>query len=575
MKKLFYILLISILVGACSDDLNLVPESEISSANFFVSESDFRLYSNQFYDYFPREGRGFQDFIWRVDNNSDNQCERNNGNIFAFGVNTINDNPPTYGGGGWNFSDIRAVNFYLDNLKESPLAENAKARWEAEGRFFRAYLYFDKLRKYGDVPWFDTALSDNDEEIYKPRDPRTFVITKIMEDLDFAIAHLPQSEGNKDYIDRFVALAFKARAALYEGTFRKYHGTGDSPDELLSQAAQSCETIMNEGNYQLHTQGGPNNCYYNYFQLIDKASSNETILARTFSNELGVTHWSQRFMSTVQFTGFSKSLVDDYLCKDGLPVSLSPLFNPETDYDYLLDEMANRDPRMKQSIINPGDLRFTGPDLKYPNDLPIFNVNHPTGYNINKFRSTNRDLQVPGTGYDGIALFRLGEVYLIYAEAKAELGTITQTDLDNSINKLRSRVGMAPMVMNDLQRDPDSDFNGSIPEIPAVPVIIDEIRRERRIELAAEGMRRDDIVRWKAGQLLAQTPLGRKFNPEVYPSSVGRPWARTNEDGFLEPYQGSTRVRQFDENKNYLYPIPPDQIGLYPEGVLKQNPGWE
>ncbi len=572
MKKIIYILLFSLLISACSDKLNLVPESQISPVAFFLSERDARLFSNQFYTYLPGENRAWAQFIWGVDNNSDNQAQMGDGNVFAFGANTITDNPSAYEGGGWSFGNIRTVNYYLERVAESTIP--GKARWEAEGRFFRAYLYFDLLRKYGDVPWYDSALSEEDDDIYKPRDPRAFVITKIMEDIDFAIANLPQEGGEKTYIDRFVALAFKAWVALYEGTFRKYHGASESPNELLTQAVQASETIMEEGNYTLHTNGGPNNSYYNYFALINKDTSSETIIARNCSNDLGVTHWSQRFLG-YQMTGLTKSLADSYLCTDGLPVSLSPLFNPETDYDYLELEVANRDPRMKQSIVTPGELHFSDPDQYYPNNLPYFNSVHPTGYMINKFRSTDRTLQVPGTGYDGIAVFRLGEIYLIYAEAKAELGTITQGDLDISINLLRDRVGMPPMVMNELQRDPNSYFDGSIPEIPAVPVIIDEIRRERRVELAAEGRRRDDIVRWKAGQLLARTPLGAKFNPEVYPNAEGQPWARTNEDGFIEPYQGSTRPRQFDENKNYLYPIPPAQIGLYPVGVLEQNPGWD
>ncbi|MCW9707913.1 RagB/SusD family nutrient uptake outer membrane protein [Fodinibius salsisoli] len=577
MKKFIYFLLIVSVTVSCSDVLNLSPESEVTSVNFFKSESDFETYSNQFYDFFPREGRGFVDFIWTDDNDSDNQIARGNGNIFALGTNTVNDNPPGYHGGGWDFENIRTVNYYLDKLEASDLPESAKNRWEAEGRFFRAYLYFDKVQKYGDVPWFSEALSETDEAIYKPRDPRAFVIDKIIEDLNFAIDYLPQEVGNKENIDRFVAHAFKARAMLFEGTFRKYHDLSEPHEDLLGQAVASAEVIMNEGNYALHTDGGPDNSFYNYFTLPRPGVSSETILARHFSTDLGITHWSQRFILLQAMTGFSKSLADDFLCTDGLPISLSPMFDPATDYDHIEDEMANRDPRMHQSIWNKGDLRLADPDQYFNEDngrVPPFNQNFPTGYAIKKFSNTSRDLQVPGAADDGIHLFRLGEIYLIYAEAKAELGTITQNDLDISINRLRDRVGMPHMVMGTLQRDPNSDFDGSIAEIPQVSVLIDEIRRERRVELAAEGQRREDLMRWKAGQLLAQKKLGAKFNPEVYPDAVGEPFARTNEDGFIEPYQGLSFSPQFDENKNYLYPIPPSEIGLYPDGQLTQNPGW-
>ncbi len=574
--KYQWMLLLVLALSSCTKVLDLTPESDVTAVNFFTSESDFRVYSNQFYDYFPKEGRGFSDFVWTADNDSDNQIASGNGNIFAHGTNTVNDNPPDYGGGGWNFANIRTVNYFLDKLETSSLTDAAKTRWRAEGRFFRALLYFDKVRKYGDVPWFDKAHAETDPEIYKPRDPRATVVANIIADLDAAIAGLPQQVGNKEYIDVYVAHALKARVALFEGTYRKYHKTTAPAGDLLNQAVKSAEAIM-KAPYVLHTEGGPSKSFYNYFALAQPATSTETILSRTFSTALGVTSWSQRFIVGQAMTGFSKSFADDFLCKDGLPISLSPLFDKTKDYDHIEDEMENRDPRMTQSIWNKKDLVLASPDMYFNEDngfVPPLNANFPTGYGIKKFSKTDRALQVPDAAGDGVPIFRLGEIYLIYAEAKAELGTLTQGDLDLSINKLRDRVGMPHMMIGNLVRDPDSDFDGSIVEVPAISVLLDEIRRERRVELGAEGMRRDDLMRWKTGQFLAQTPLGAKFNPLVYPAAVNQPFARTNAEGFIEPYKGLTFVRQFDERKNYLYPIPPSQIGLYPSGVLTQNPGW-
>ncbi|WP_420604003.1 RagB/SusD family nutrient uptake outer membrane protein [Flagellimonas sp.] len=576
MKLYKYLLITTLLVcGSCSDVLDTEPDSVITEANFFTSESDFEIFSNKFYDYFPRDGRGFVDFIWNVDNNSDNMHQFDNGNIFAFGANTVNDNPPGYDGGGWDFSRIRDVNFMLAKLDEAEISEDAKSKWSAVARFFRAYLYFDKVRKYGDVPWYNTALDETSEEIFKPRDPRATVIANILTDLDFAIANLPQDTGNKTTLDRFAALALKARITLFEGTFRKYHGLGASED-LLNQAVQAAQTIMDEGGYTLHDDGDPNQNYYNYFALHSPGTSSETILARHFDigqNTGG--HWSQRFIILQAMTGISKSLADDFLCTDGLPVSLSPLFDPDTDYDLIQDEMANRDPRMHQTIFNKDVIRLSDPDEYFNEDqVPPLNRFFPTGYVVRKFSKLDRALQVPSAADDGMPIFRLGEIYLIYAEARAELGTITQGDLDISINLLRGRVGMPDMTIAGVVRDPDSNFDGSLSEIPSVSVLIDEIRRERRVELACEGFRRDDLMRWKAGQLLTLTPLGAKFNPIIYPDAVDQNFARTNSEGFLEPYQGGTRPRLFDENKNYLYPIPPSEIGLYPNGELTQNPGW-
>lgn len=578
MKIYKYILIASLIFSSsCSDDvLDTAPDSVITEANFFNSASDFEIFSNKFYGWLPQDGRGFTSFIWNKDNDSDNLHQQGNGNTLAFGAHDINSGPSGYHSSGWSFAPIRDVNFMLSKIDESPIADDAKNRWKAVGRFFRAYLYFDKVKHYGDVPWFDTVLNETSEEIYKPRTPRAEVVANIMADLDFAIANLPQDIGNKTSLDRFVALALKARIGLFEGTFRKYHGLG-SPDDLLNQAVQACEVIMNEGGYVLHNDGDPNQNYYNYFALKSPGESTETILARHYDigqNTGG--HWSQRFIILQAMTGVSKSLADDFLCTDGLPISLSPLFDSDTDYDFIQDEMANRDPRMHQSIFNKDVIRLSDPDQYFNEDqLPPFNQNFNTGYAIRKFSKLDRALQVPSAADDGSPVFRLGEVLLTFAEAKAELGTLTQTDLDNSINLLRDRVGMPHMVMATLVRDPDSNFDGSLSEIPAVSILIDEVRRERRIELACEGFRRDDLMRWKAGQLLTLTPLGAKFNATVYPDAVGQNFARTNADGFIEPYQGGTRPRVFDENKHYLFPIPPSEIGLYPNGELEQNPGWE
>ncbi|UOY08303.1 RagB/SusD family nutrient uptake outer membrane protein [Muricauda sp. SCSIO 64092] len=563
--------------ASCSDVLDTEPDSVITENNFFTNESDFEIFSNKFYDYFPRDGRGFVNFIWNADNDSDNLHQMGDGNLLAFGANTINDNPPAYGGGGWSFSRIRSVNFMLGKIDEAPISDAAKNTWSAVGRFFRAYLYFDKVRKYGDVPWYDTALDETSEEIYRPRDPRATVIANIMADLDFAAANLPQDIGNKTTLDRYAALALKARVALYEGTYRKYHSLPEPWEELLNEAVEASLTIMDEGGYALHNDGDVNENYYNYFALRSPGESSETILARHYDISQAVGgHWSQRFIILQAMTGISKSLADDFLCTDGLPVALSPLFDPTTDYDLIEDEMANRDPRMHQTIFNI-DVPILSDPIAYFNDeqIPRFDQFFNTGYVIRKFSKLDRALQVPGAADDGAPVFRLGEIYLIFAEAKAELGTLEQADLDASINLLRNRVGMPPMQIATLERDPDSNFDGSLSEIPQVSVLIDEIRRERRVELACEGFRRDDLMRWKAGQLLTLTPLGAKFNGTRYPNAVDQNFARVNEDGFIEPYQGSVRPRLFDENKNYLFPIPPSEIGLYPNGELTQNPGWQ
>jgi len=176
-----------------------------------------------------------------------------------------------------------------------------------------------------------------------------------------------------------------------------------------------------------------------------------------------------------------------------------------------------------------------------------------TGYRIIKFFSpTQRDFEYQRNVLDD-PIFRYAEVLLNFAEAKAELGEISQQDLDISVNLLRDRVGMPHMKTNIDFVDPNwPDW-----EVPIEP-LINEIRRERRIELAVEGFRFDDLRRWKAGKLVT--------NPKTY---LGARDPATNNYRVLYPGRES---RPWDD-KNYLYPLPLNELTM--NNNLTQNPGWK
>ncbi len=250
-------------------------------------------------------------------------------------------------------------------------------------------------------------------------------------------------------------------------------------------------------------------------------------------------------------TGYTKDFVDSYLCKDGLPIAVSPLYNGDKEFG---DEFVNRDPRMEQSIYQENRVyRIYENGSKEYRPMPEFDNNYaPTSYYILKGYSVyERDrLQLQCIVDDFI--FRYGEVLISYAEAKAELGEATQGVLDKSVNLLRSRVGMPHLKAGVGFTDP----NWPAWEVAITP-LLNEIRRERRIELAGEGKRWDDIVRWKAGKLLE--------NPNTY-------------QGAKDPATGKNRIlypgydnRKWDD-RLYLYPIPTQEIALNP--LLTQNPGW-
>ena len=258
--------------------------------------------------------------------------------------------------------------------------------------------------------------------------------------------------------------------------------------------------------------------------------------------------------------------MDAYLCKCGKPISLCK--EHFLGHDSIQAEMLNRDPRLTQTVCYPGkDLQRKTMKPSIPGSN-ISTGNIPTGYQIIKYWVDDpAEYLRYQQGILDAPIFRYAEILLIYAEAKAELGECTQEDLDKSINLLRKRAGMPDMIIADLVKDPMSDF-------PSFPVLLDEIRRERRVELAIEGMRYDDLMRWKAGKLLEKTVRGMKFVQSQYPTVVVGKHIDVDKDGFILPYWNILpNGRTFDESKHYYFPLPTEELVINKN--LKQNPGWD
>ncbi|WP_417361587.1 RagB/SusD family nutrient uptake outer membrane protein [Galbibacter sp.] len=574
-KILFSFLIVSSLLISCDDDiLDLPPEDQLVADQFFNTAKDLEVATNDFYTMFPTTG------TYTDDSSSDNimsltPAARIRGGRIV---------PTKRGSGGWNWSRLRDINFFLEHYKQVDNPD-AQKHYGGIARFFRAYFYFDKVAQFGDVPWYGEVLEAGDERLYKARDPRQLVMDSIMADIDYAIANIP-AEVELNRVTKYTALLLKARIALFEGTFRKYHGISGG-EEFLTKAANTAEDLMSSGAYTLYTAGGPQEAYRGLFSR-NSQDAVETILARDFDQELE-THNLGYLMTapTMGGWGMMKDAVNSYLMADGTRFTEIPGYHTMGFYD----EMQNRDPRLTQTTAGP---EFTV--LGESEQEPVSLESSTTGYRIIKALP---DKSQWSSSYFDVIIFRYAEALLIYAEAKAELGTLTQSDLDISINLLRDRVGMPHLDMAQANANPDpyqASFYQSVEQGANKGVVL-EIRRERRIELFNEGLRWQDLMRWKEGKKLEQPMLGIYFpslgahdfnndgkadvylhqgDPSGAPQSITtfinvlqRPLTEGT-SGYMNSFsEGGV----FDEQRDYYYPIPIEDLQLNEN--LVQNPKWE
>lgn len=587
-------LLSAVVAGLVSCDLNEYPQDSISPETFFKTEKELKLYSNQFYTLLPdAESMYKEESDYIVHGLSYNDVVRGYAHVV----------PST--GGGWTFTSLRHINYFLENIYRCE-DEEVRSEYEGLALFWRAYFYFSKLQMFGDTPWYDQVVDNDDaEQLYKERDSRDAVIRHIVEDLDKAAAQLPETSDSKYIVNRYAALALKSRACLYEGTFRKYHA-GDvfNPDnlpyaELLQESADAAREIMESGRYELYKTGSKP--YYDLF-VGSADGEKEMILSRSYGLS---THAATSFalVASKGAAGFTRAFALTYLMKDG------SRFTDKDGYATLTydKETADRDPRMAQTMLTKGFTYKDGDQAVYRKNLSM------TGYPVVKY--VEGSSAISGSHAD-ISIFRLAEVYLNYAEALAELGTITQNDLDKSINVLRSRAGMPSLSLADANSNPDPLLLGEDYGYPNVDKgancgVILEVRRERGIELVMEGFRYQDLVRWRElkrfdNQNADGTSNGREFfgpyvpgkgrydmdgdgqidfvvNPETgrgYSAPTGVTAVTINKDIFLsEGDKGviialQDMIRRHDENRDYLYPLPLTELTLS-KGVLTQNPNWD
>ena len=496
-----------------------------------------------------------------------------------------------------NWRPLYNVNYYLKHMKDAaPYVDDATMKhYEGVGRFWRAWFYWDKVKTFGDVPWYAKPLGSADPELKRPRDSREFVMQRMIEDIDFAIRYLP-AERDLYRVTKWTALALKSRFCLFEGTFRKYHSIDGYEHDwkwYLEQAADAAEEFITNSGYSLYTATGPATSYRDLF-ASENAQSVEVILARDYNSALGVFHNANFYTISASYgkPGMTRKIVDSYLMADG------SRFTDKAGWETMefKQQCSNRDPRLAQTIRTPGYTRI-GATTKLAPDL----ANSITGYHVVKF-VTGTAQDAYNKSFNDLPIFRSAEVYLNFAEAKAELGTLTQEDINLSVKRLRDRVGMSNLILDDANKNPDpylSDAKTGYPNVTgANKGVILEIRRERTIELAMEGFRYYDIMRWKEGKTFEQPLLGLYIpakgeydidgdgTPDVYFATKGETPSTTakltlvidqdilfsdGDHGYISPHKNNPGI--WDETRDYFYPIPTDDRSLT-GGALTQNPGW-
>ena len=571
--QLLLIMVLAFCGFSCEKILDRPPLDQITDKEMTFTAKEMELYANQFYPAFPGWHPGeYSGGIFWGDLSSDNMIQGSyNYNAQLSGTLTVPSS-----GGGWDWGNVRAVNYFLANytVTKEPL-ENVKT-YIGEMYFWKAWFYFALMKQFGALPWYDSPLATNDSALYAGRLPRNVIADSILSNLDRAINLLaPYGSAAPLRINQDVALAFKSRVALYEGSWEKYHaGTpfgieGADYNKYFQQAADAAEQLMSGGHYAVPAYSAdPRWGYWHLFNQQDLSGNRAIILWKRFDRALDVTHHGQNYFPYEGGnTGVSKSLVDAYLCMDGKPISISAAYKGD---DSITQVVQNRDPRLAQTIfvrgypriITGGDTvsRFSEPDINLPGQ-----TKNTSGYELFKGCAPD-DANTSGSVTASI-VFRYAEVLLNYAEAKAELGQCTQTVLDQTINALRDRVNMPHLSVGVGFVDPDWAF-------PQLSPLLNEIRRERRVELACEGYRFDDLMRWAATRLIQQPLLGAKysqFEGKFNPPLEGIP---VSADGYIFPYKNTPAADgwQFDPSKHYLKPLPNNELTLNPN--LKQNPGY-
>lgn len=592
------ILSASVLVVSC--DLAEQPKAKAGRDMIFGSETGLQTYTNGFYEYLPDYDNAHKQNI-TMDN-----AAKNATGTYEVGAYTTNTSTS------WSWSSIRNVNYFLKYNTSSNVSEPIRNNYSGIARLFRAYLYFNKLVQYGEVPWIDIPLEPDSPELYKTQDSRDVIISKMIEDLDFAAANITEDKitPNSNRVNRWTALFFKSRVCLFEASFRKYHATGSkygkeylkdckiTAEELYRQAADAAQEIIEKGPYRLYTGTPYANGRGSYRELFisDNAVSQEVMLSLALDPvlQLGEANWYYNSSTYGPHLCMTHAFAKTYLNLDGTPYN-----DKKGDtYKTFAEETSGRDYRLNQTIRGADYTCKDKEGVFVP--TPANMTGHSlTGYQFTKYVMDDISFDGGRTNYNDVPIARYAEVLLNYAEAKAELGTLTDADWEKTIGALRGRAG----ITGGLDKKPTTadPYMMSIYTGVTDPVIL-EVRREREIELILEGLRLNDLKRWACGKLWETAAWDGIYIPALdTPLDLNGDGTNdvfvTEDSKYSGPYKSIAMytganlkvVKLADDTKGgyrlnyeisrvwndnmYIYPIP--EIVIQKNPNLKQNPGWD
>lgn len=587
------------LVAFTSCDLTENQQATADRKMIFGSETGMKNYVYSFYNKLPGHDNAF-----KQDATSDYAAKNSIGTYEAGAFTPETDTS-------WDWKELRNINYFIKHNVDESVSETVRNHYTGIARFFRAYFYFDKLVKYGEVPWIDEPLEPTDERLYAGRDTRDVIITKMIEDLDFAYDNITTATitGNSNEINKWTPLLFKSRVCLFEASWRKYHAGTDyventtiSSTDLFTLAANAAKIVMDDGPYKLHTTTAYANGRGAYRQLFisDNAVTEEVMLAVGLDLvlRLGEQNWYFNSSTYGPHLCMTRPFAKTYLNIDGTVYNEK---NSDGSYKSFVEETTDRDLRLGQTIRG-ADFTRKNSDGVYEPTAANFTGHTLTGYQFTKYTMDDISYDDKASNDNDIPIFRFAEVLLNYAEAKAELGTLTNSEWSMTIGALRRRAGITG---GDLDKKPtvvDTYLQSTYYPKISDPVIL-EIRRDRAIELCLEGLRLIDLKRWACGKLWEEAEWTGTYIPALdTPLDM-------NEDGVLDAYftkdksyageykgiavplTGALTVKELADDPNngyvlfynepartwndnmYLYPIPSQVRSKNPN--LSQNPGWK
>lgn len=586
---------VGLMAGGCQE-LDQVPQSTADNNAVFGSEKGLELYANSFYETAsPDNILPTGNDIIRSDEMSDFGARSSVPDFLREGA---------YGprqSTGWNWKALRNINYFIENNNRETVPADARKHYTALARFFRALFYFEKVKRFGDVPWINKTAAVDDPSLFNGRDPRTVVMDSVLADLNFACENIrTTSDPTRSLITKSVAYGYKSRICLFEGTFRKYQTTYNlqpTAERWLNEAISASEKVIKEGGFSLNETGGNEKSYRQIF-TNNTPVANEVMLSFVCDPALSIYNDANWWWTSATYgarLSFTRTYVNTYLNTDGTP------FTNKAGYQTLTfaEEVKGRDKRLQQTIRMGSYKRINGG--KEEAAPPIFSYTY-TGYQPIKWTLDDTYYDGGTRNINSISIMRYAEILLNNAEAKAELNKLTDQDWALTVGALRKRAGITggtsavPTMV-----DPYLQTN-YFPGISDAAIL--EVRRERATELCLEGFRFYDIVRWKRGPLMEQ-----KWNG-FYVPALNQPMD-LNEDGKMDvafvkgtptsPVSGVTYINVAEtisagvnpqrltndtsgeitwlnnvprkwEEKHYLYPIPETDRLFNPK--LGQNPGW-